>query len=277
MKSPCKLVARMIFYDLRELALVTARLARHSLIPQRLQHSALGRLAKTTYRMGSTTMPRPSVKKISIFISSPRDVLDERVLARDIIQRLADRFRYHCQLEPAMWEWEPIRATGTFPDVLPKPSDSDIVVVILWSRLGYDLPDEERFRGPDGQRLTGTEWEFLDALQAAQSSDGRRPDLLVFRKKARPVIEYENDEQLEEFKEQNLRVNQFFTRYFQDSTGSFIGALREFEGIEDFEKTLEESLIRLVQSLIESEIGQEVSGGDQWISEGRGSPFRGLL
>jgi hypothetical protein len=46
----------------------------------------------------------------------------------------------------------------------PKPADCDVVLVILWARMGTPLrlPDYVK---PDGTRFeSGTEWEYLDAI-----------------------------------------------------------------------------------------------------------------
>ena len=59
----------------------------------------------------------------------------------------------------------------------PKPSECDVVVVVLWSRMGTHL-DLKAFRKPDGEPyLSGTEWEFEDALnaRAAATDDPRLP------------------------------------------------------------------------------------------------------
>ena len=59
----------------------------------------------------------------------------------------------------------------------PKPSECGVVVVVLWSRLGTHLA-LEAFRKPDGAPyLSGTEWEFEDALNA---SEPRQPTILVY-------------------------------------------------------------------------------------------------
>src|ERR1700737_306769 len=75
-------------------------------------------------------------------------------------------------------------ASGHFQDVIEPPSKFDIVILILWSRLGTPLPSKTRkreYRGIDGRTpVTGTEWEFEDALMAAR--DKGTPDILVFRK-----------------------------------------------------------------------------------------------
>ena len=50
------------------------------------------------------------------------------------------------------------------------PGSSDMLVLILWARLGTPLPDQ-RYRGIDGRiPVTGTEWEFEAALAAHRQS-----------------------------------------------------------------------------------------------------------
>ena len=42
---------------------------------------------------------------------------------------------------------------------IAKPSECDLVIVILWSRMGTPLPPE--YTKPDGTTsLSGTEWEY---------------------------------------------------------------------------------------------------------------------
>ena len=99
---------------------------------------------------------------IRIFISSPADVRPERLKAEQIVARLDREFAYHFHVEAVLWEREPLVATHHFqdPENIPQPRGTDIVVVILWSRLGVPLP-EDRFRGAiSGRPVTGTEWEF---------------------------------------------------------------------------------------------------------------------
>src|ERR1700722_15332971 len=77
-------------------------------------------------------------ERIRIFISSPADVRPERLKAEQIIARLDREFAYHFHVEAVLWEREPLVATHHFqdPDNMPPPRGTDIVVVILWSRLG---------------------------------------------------------------------------------------------------------------------------------------------
>src|SRR5438552_18855836 len=81
-----------------------------------------------------------------------------------------------------MWEREPLVASRHFQEEIIPPRETDIVIVILWSRLGVPLP-VDKFLGPlSGKPVTGTEWEFEDALKA--SRERKLPDLLMYRKKA---------------------------------------------------------------------------------------------
>src|SRR5215470_4874090 len=98
---------------------------------------------------------------LRIFVSSPKDVNSERTVARRVIERLALQYAYHFQIEPVMSELEPMVATQTPQASITPPSDTDIVVTLLWSRIGTQLPEDPRFTIADlGRRPTGTEWEF---------------------------------------------------------------------------------------------------------------------
>lgn len=82
------------------------------------------------------------------------------------------------ELKPVLWEREPLLASGHFQDALD-PATTDIMVCMLWSRLGSPLP--ENFKGVDGRvGLTGSEWEFEFGLKAWEELG--EPDLLVYRK-----------------------------------------------------------------------------------------------
>jgi hypothetical protein len=110
----------------------------------------------------------------------PERLLAERIVAR--LDRLDREFASHFHVESILWEREPLVATYHLQDPrnIPRSSSADIFVVILWSRLGVTLP-EPGFLGPiSGGRVTGTEWEFEDALKAAQEKGV--PELMLYRK-----------------------------------------------------------------------------------------------
>ena len=87
-------------------------------------------------RFVSRTAKPTALRTIRIFISSPGDVAEERLLARRLIGRLDAQFGGALQFEAILWERFPLVATASFQEQLQKPSDADIVIVVLWSRLG---------------------------------------------------------------------------------------------------------------------------------------------
>src|SRR5579884_4338600 len=118
-------------------------------------------------------------ERLRIFISSPGDVAEERVLATKLVRRLADQLAARGCIEPVIWEAEPLVATDTFQSQIPKPSECQVVVSILWSRLGTRLPAS--ITRPDGSRYaSGTEYEFEDAVEGFRRNG--QPHLLVYRK-----------------------------------------------------------------------------------------------
>ena len=103
-----------------------------------------------------------------IFLASPGDVRDERELARAVIEQIRTEraFRGRVDLECIAWDQpgaEVAMEAGLTPQEaikrgLPKPSECDLVIVILRSRMGTPLPAE--YSKPDGTAyLSGTEWE----------------------------------------------------------------------------------------------------------------------
>src|SRR3954466_14295209 len=103
---------------------------------------------------------RPQPQHIRIFLSSPGDVAEERELARRLIKDELpyDPFlRDHFTFDVVSWDDpaapNPMLATLTPQAAVnrfgPKPSECDVVVVVLWSRLGTHL-DLGAFRKPDG-------------------------------------------------------------------------------------------------------------------------------
>src|SRR5262245_8712365 len=112
---------------------------------------------------------RKPMRDLRIFISSPMDVTSERTVAHRVIARLAAEHCYRFRIEPVMSELEPIVATHTPQASITPPSEADIVVTLLWSRLGTPLPDDPRFAINETSRPTGTEWEFVDAFRAHQA------------------------------------------------------------------------------------------------------------
>src|SRR5271156_5808361 len=122
-------------------------------------------------------------QRLRIFVSSPADVPNERLRADLIVDKLAQDYGRFFAIESYRWEHEAMLASAHFQDAIEPPSAFDIVVLILWSRLGTPLPEKtaaREYRGIDGRApVTGTEWEYEEALKVAQEK--KAPDLLAFR------------------------------------------------------------------------------------------------
>jgi formylglycine-generating enzyme required for sulfatase activity len=213
------------------------------------------------------------VKVLKVFVSSPSDVRPERLIAERVVQRLGREFAYHLRVKPVMWEREPLVASQHFQEEIIPPSETDIVVVILWSRLGVPLPID-KFLGPiSGKPVTGTEWEFEDALKA--NRDRKLPDLLMYRKTAPVTGSLDDEEKLQQQLAQKRLVENFIKSWFIDQDAqSFTAAFREFTDAAAFEEMLEIHLRELLRKRLTQPNGELVPAGIRWHE---GSPFRGLL
>ena len=214
---------------------------------------------------------RHMANPLRIFISSPGDVVPERRRAALVIENLAKDYARFFEIEPYLWETEPMLASGHFQDAIVPPGETDIVILILWARLGTPLP-KEKYRGIDGRvPVTGTEWEFEAAL-AAHKQRGV-PDLLAYKKKAPPKAEYASEADLEELGRQLQKFGAFWSRHFVDH-GEFRAAFGEFENLDGFEAKLEGDLRRLIERRIAALQAQpDKAVSPTWL---KGSPFRGL-
>jgi uncharacterized delta-60 repeat protein len=211
-------------------------------------------------------------KRVRVFISSPSDVRPERLVAQRLVERLAREFSAHFRVEPVLWEREPLVATEHFQASITPPHDTDIVVVILWSRLGVLMPVEQFPGAFTGRQVTGTEWEFEDAFAAYQQHG--RPDLLVYRKTAAVLASLEDDAALEQQRHQKRLVQDFMQRWFIDlNAKTFTLASRDFTTTTEFEELLEVHLRALLIKQLSLVEGETLQSGIHWH---QGNPFRGL-
>ena len=213
------------------------------------------------------------LKQIRIFISSPGDVAEERALTRKVIERLQGEFSGRIILDPIFWEHEPLRATQTFQEQIVRPSETDIVITILWSRLGTRLP--ARFKKPDGSCYeSGTEFEFEDAFQSFKQHG--TPDLLIYRKTADPKVSLKDKKILLDKLKQKEALDDFFDRWFHDrKEGTLIAAFHPFANSADFEELFEVHLSKLIKLRLPDGASSENAPAvnPAWT---QGSPFRGL-
>ena len=69
-----------------------------------------------------------AARTLRVFISSPGDVVPERVVATRVLERLHARYSGVLDIQPVLWEHEPLRATSHFQEQIVPPSATDIVV-----------------------------------------------------------------------------------------------------------------------------------------------------
>ena len=210
-------------------------------------------------------------KTLRFFVSSPGDVKAEREQADFVIRRLHREFRrFFDEFEVILWEREPLTASGSFQDVITPPSETDIVIVIFWSHFGTPLPektDKREYRGIGGRvPVTGTEWEFEDALQAARKHG--KPDILVFRKTADITISVVDTNAQKKTAEELDKLAEFWARHFVDHN-QFLRAYHKFPTpTEDFPTQLEKKLRANLKARIKAQESEAT-----WTD---GTPFRGL-
>ena len=205
---------------------------------------------------------------LRVFISSPGDVRPERRIAERVVQRLDQEFALHLDLRAVMWEREPLLASHHFQDLITPPHETEIVVVILWSWLGTTLPGD-RFTGPlSGCEVSGTEWEFEDALKSYREHSS--PQILMYRKTAMPTVGLDDTTAARERLEQKERLDAFVKKWFAEPDGGNPSrASWEFADAAQFEEILEDHLRALAARRVDSAASRDGERADR-------NPYRGL-
>jgi len=222
---------------------------------------------------------------LRVFVASPGDVASERVIARGVLDQLPydPLLRGRVTIEEVAWDrpggGAPMLATLTPQDAikagLPKPSQCDIVVVILWARMGTPLPAE--YRKADGSPyLSGTEWEYEDALAAAGATG--RPDILVYRRTERCLLDPDAPDFEDKLRQWN-NVRAFFEG-FRNPDGSIRRGSNEYATPEDLRELFGNHMRTIIHRRLEApaaprpEIAARPTPDSPPLWEG--SPFPGL-
>jgi WD40 repeat protein len=210
---------------------------------------------------------------VRVFISSPGDVGRERLRASMVVRRLDREFRRFFNVEAYFWEHEVQLATKHFQDNIKPPSEFDIVVLILWSRLGTRLPGRtgtREYRGIDGRRpVTGTEWEYEEARAAYERTGA--PAVLVFRNRSVTNVSTDDLTLRARQLQQLEALDGFWRRHFEDR-GIFKTASNSYRGLDEFEERLEAQLRQLLEELIQKRSPDPAARDISWYE----CPFRGL-
>ncbi len=216
-------------------------------------------------------MPDGSVRKVTIFVSSPTDVMAERERAARVIDRLHSRFREHVTIEPVFFEEKEkyYTADKSFQEQIPDAGAADLVVSILWSKLGSELPADLFGTMPDGRPYPGgAVYELMRALEARRQKS--LPDIIVYRKVAETGISVTDPAQRRLMNAQLDAFEAFWRQWFVSREGHFRAGFQTFGNPDDFEHRLEQHLRAWLDE--QGLLGKEVI----WRINERGSPFRGL-
>ncbi len=205
---------------------------------------------------------------IRIFVSSPGDVYQERVAAERVIKRLRDRYASDAIIVPVMWEHEPLTASRGYQEQIDEQinvAECDVVVILLWARMGTRLPKSVAVDPQGNEYPSGTAYEFWTSFERYQQ-DGC-PDILVYKKTSKFENEKDDAKYLKQVASQKESLEQFMAQLLSEE-GLPKHAYLTFDDVRRFEETFEVHL----EKLIERKLFGEVSLNPTW----RGNPFLGL-
>src|SRR5262249_27341498 len=155
------------------------------------------------------------------------------------------RFRDHLDIKVVAWDQPGVgiaMEAGLTPQEaikrgLQQPKDCDLVVVILWARIGTPLPEE--YRKADGARFrSGTEWEFLNAIESFRAKGS--PSVWLYRRTEAFAVPFGDPDFSSKHKQwQEL---QEFLKSFSNEDGSIEGGINTYRNPDDFGRALGEHL-----------------------------------
>jgi energy-coupling factor transporter ATP-binding protein EcfA2 len=212
-------------------------------------------------------MPDTRVRKVTIFVSSPKDVAPERGRVQAVTAKLNREYEGLVRFETVLWEEHFYTADKSFQPQIPEAVASDIVMSIFWTRVGTELPADFP-RMPNGKPYpSGTAYELLTALDASKAKGV--PDVYVFRKTADAILPMADSERRRQAHTQLEALEAFWSEWFKSEKGEFKAAFQNFPSTDAFEQQTE----LLLRQWLESRglLGPRIA----WPKE-KGSPFPGL-
>jgi len=208
------------------------------------------------------------MREIRVFVSSPADVAHERQRAERVIERLNGQYAGVLRLIPIRWERRFYEARASFQAQIPEAASCDLVVGILWSRLGSELPADMPSMPNGDPYPSGTAYEVLTAIE--QSKETGRPSVYLFRKTAATILPVEDAAKQALVVDQLERLKRFWERFVRTREGQFKAGYQEFITPDQFEAELE----ALLRDWLDERVLK--SRALVWPIQTKGSPFRGL-
>src|SRR5271167_4870691 len=242
------------------------------------------------------------MKTIRVFVSSPGDVRAERTIADRLVRMTAEELGIPVSVQysnllrdaqllespsssiepefsevilcPYFWEYQRFSPELGYQDQMPNPAQFDLVICILWSRLGTKL--HPRFQMPDGaEPRSGTDFEIAWAMAQRKKTPGV-PELHVYRNRSQPNPPLDSPERLEEFLRQWKSLNAFFESWLKDGEGQFIGAFNNYYNLEEFERLFREHFRDFLSTQVSSELQRQLIDRRTQTRRWKENPFRGL-
>src|SRR5580693_5856124 len=247
---------------------------------------------------------RAMMKTIRVFVSSTGDVQKERHVAERVMRAIAAEFNLpvsesysifqrlaeengepekgepktepdnHSPLVlcPYFLEHQRLQLNAGYQGVMPNTAEFDLVICILWSRLGSLLAPTLRMQ--DGSApASGTDCEIGWALDHAGKNKGV-PPLRVYRNCSKPTPPMEPKEEREAFLRQWDSVQEFFARWEANSKGDFAGVFNKYCNLQDFEELFRGHFRDFLLVQVDQEASQKLL--NRKVGRWKSSPFRGL-
>jgi hypothetical protein len=172
---------------------------------------------------------------VKVFIASPGDIKCEREICRKVINEWKDAKFFSFEIKSFFWEYDALPGVGSYTqDVISKQSlkadqnggEFDIVIVILWSRIGTETK----------YFLSGTAEELITALLTSY----RNPKRVMLYSSDTPIKPSQIDPQ-------QLAGVKRLRKCFQDAGGLHFS----YDSIGQFEELIRRHLAQAIRELSE--------------------------
>src|SRR3984893_1481650 len=175
-------------------------------------------------------------------------------------------------ISPYFWEHQDSKAEPEYCEHILNPGQYDLVINILWSRLG--TRSASMFVMPDGsQPRSAAEYEVAWVLDQSKLTPGF-PGLHVYRNRATPAAPLEPKEKRENFCRQWDAVQEFCAAWEKNGETEFRECCHDYQDLEEFENLFREHFRDFLAQQVDREIGLKKALRKVLYLES--NPFRGL-
>src|SRR3982074_112445 len=173
---------------------------------------------------------------------------------------------------PYFWEHQDSKAEPEYCEHMRNPGQYDLVINILWSRLG--TRSAPMFVLPDGSPPgSATEYEVAWVLDQVKRTAGF-PGLHVYRNRATPAAPLEPKEKRENLSRQWDAVQEFCAAWEKNAGTEFRECCHDYQELEEFENLFREHFRDFLARQLDREIG--LKKALRKVRDLESNPFRGL-